>query len=177
MNFNSPISPGWTLQVACLSLCACCVAVGVHKVAWCLIACVRVCLAKIQMSLPCLFVNRWSCQNVWCSLKREEITFLFKPFCRGFAWYEMTVIIKLTQQQPFCLFENTRPYTSTFAFTAVRVKSYMYSANRTCYGNGTGLLVTRKEKIPPKNDGISIKKDICFIKCNLTVCLDLHVTF
>lgn len=87
----------------------------------------------------------------------------------------MTVIIKLTQQQPFCLFENTRPYTSTF--TAARVKSYMYSANRTCYGNGTGLLVTRKEKIPPKNDGISIKKDICFIKCNLTVCLDLHVTF
>lgn len=84
----------------------------------------------------------------------------------------MTVIIKLTQQQPFCLFENTRHYTSTFAFTAARVKSYMYSANRTCYGNGTG-----QEKIPPKNDGISIKKDICFIKCNLTVCLDLHVTF
>lgn len=86
----------------------------------------------------------------------------------------MTVIIKLTQQQPFCLFENTRPYTSTFAFTAARVKSYMYSANRTCYGNGTGLLVTRRKKFP---DGISIKKDVCFTKCNLTVCLDLYVTF
>lgn len=66
------------------------------------------------------------------------------------------------------------------AFTVDRVKSYIYSANKTCYGNGTGLLVTRrkkKDKISPQNDGISIKKDICFIKCNLTVCLDLYVTF
>ena len=152
MNFNSSTSPGWTLQVACLSFCVCCAAVGESV---CLSLCVS--LAYIQMSLSCRIVNRWSCQSVWCSSKRGRkwlFPFFSNHSAAAWARYEMTAIIKLTQSERQALLSpqththththahthtHTHTHTQTSAFTSLhwswQGKSRTHGANKTCCGD------------------------------------------
>ncbi len=146
MNFNSSISPWWTLQVGCLFLCVCCVRTCA------LFVCV--CLTYIQMSLPCLFVNRWSCQRVRCSLKwgRKWLFFFSNHPAKAGALYEMTAIIKLTLSERQALLSPWKhtytlihKHTHLQAFTVADRVVAKQTANKTAVVTGLDLLALKEE--------------------------------
>lgn len=98
---------------------------------------VFVCVSHIFKSACHVFsVNRWSCQSVWCSLKRERKWFFFSNHSvETRACYEMTAVIKVTQWERQALLSHTQTYTFTSLHCSWQVKDWTHRANKTCCGN------------------------------------------